>query len=103
MILFCEGPSFKGVLLLALLIAPLIEPLLALLIDLLMDPFTDLLMDPWMGPWLPPLADVLNVLGCEDTSNKGVPDWKPIIDCREELNLALTPPGNTDMCLKSLQ
>ena len=30
---------------------------------------------------------------CENTDNVGIEEWAPIIDCREELNLAVTPPG----------
>ena len=32
-------------------------------------------------------------LGCENTDNIGNSEWQPIIDCREEMNLAVTPPG----------
>ena len=34
---------------------------------------------------------------CENTDNIGKAEWAPIIDCREELNLAVTPPGKNEL------
>ena len=39
-------------------------------------------------------AEAFNpIIDCENTANIGKAEWAPIIDCREELNLAVTPPG----------
>ena len=31
--------------------------------------------------------------GCENTDSAGKYEWQPIIDCRNNMNLAVTPPG----------
>ena len=42
---------------------------------------------------IPYKLSVPRKVNCENTGNIGNSKWQPIIDCREEMNLAVTPPG----------